>query len=145
MQLLDTLPGLDYFGALLVRAEIGDWQRFKSGDSLACFAGLVPREHSSGGREQRGRITKEGSTYLRWMMVQAALHCDGSPRLHRLYERVLHRRGPLRARVAVAPARLIIAWHMLRTGRPYEEHPPRPARPAGRQPSSGQPEESLTH
>jgi transposase len=123
--LLDTLPGLDYFGALLAAAEIGDWARFHSGAALACFAGLVPSEQSSGGRTQRGRITKEGSPYLRWIMVQAALHADGSPRLKRLQERVAQKRGPMRARVAVARALLVIAWHMLRTDQPYEERPPR--------------------
>lgn len=139
VQLLDTLPGLDYFGALLVAVELGDWRRFHSGASVACFAGLVPREHASGGQIVRGPITKEGSPYLRWIMVQAALHADKSPRLKRLHERVAKRRGPLRARVAVAREMLAIAWHMLRTDREYEERPPRPSdggsagseRPAG--------------
>lgn len=125
VQLLDTLPGLDYFGALLVAVELGDWRRFHSGASVACFAGLVPREHASGGQIVRGPITKEGSPYLRWIMVQAALHHDKSPRLQRLHERVAKRRGPLRARVAVAREMLEIAWHMLRTDREYEERPPR--------------------
>jgi transposase len=125
VELLDSLPGLDYFGALLVAAELGDWRRFHSAAAVACFAGLVPRERASGGRIERGPITKEGSPYLRWIMVQAALHADKSPRLQRLQERVAKRRGPLRARVAVAREMLEIAWHLLRTDRPYEERPPR--------------------
>jgi transposase len=125
VELLDTLPGLDYFGALLVAVELGDWRRFHHGEAVACFAGLVPRERASGGRIERGPITKEGSPYLRWIMVQAALHAGKSPRLQRLHERVAQRRGPLRARVAVAREMLEIAWHMLRTDRPYEERPPR--------------------
>jgi transposase len=125
VQLLDTLPGLDTFGALLVAAELGDWRRFHSAEAVACFAGLVPRESVSGGRIERGPITKEGSPYLRWIMVQAALHADKSPRLKRLQERVAKRRGPLRARVAVAREMLEIAWHLLRTDREYEERPPR--------------------
>src|SRR5947209_3299708 len=72
VELLDTLPGLDYFGALLVAVELGDWRRFHSGEAVACFAGLVPSERASGGRIERGPITKEGSPYLRWIMVQAA-------------------------------------------------------------------------
>jgi transposase len=125
VELLDTLPGLDYFGALPVAVEIGDWTRFHSGPALACFAGLVPSEQSSGGRTQRGHITKEGSPYLRWIMVQAALPADKSPRLQRLQERVAKNRGPLRARVAVARELLVIAWPMLRDDKPYEERPPR--------------------
>ncbi len=142
VQLLDTLPGLDYFGALLVAVEIGDWQRFHSGDAVACFAGLVPRESASGGHIQRGRITKDGSPYLRWIMVQAALHADQSPRLKRLQERVTKRRSPMQARVAVAREMLVIAWHMLRDDKPYEERAPRES--GGRPPSSGKPESPLT-
>jgi transposase len=142
VELLDTLPGLDYFGALLAAAEIGDWQRFHSGAALACFAGLVPSESASGGRTQRGRITKEGSPYLRWIMVQAALHADKSPRLKRLQERVAKRRGPMQARVAVAREMLVIAWHMLRADQPYEERLPRES--DDRSTRSGKPESPLT-
>jgi transposase len=124
VELLDSLPGLGLFGAMLVAAEIGDWKRFKSGEALACYAGLVPSEASSGERQRRGPITKEGPTYLRWMMIQAALHQAKSPRLHRLYERVLHRSGPMKARVAVAREMLVIAWHLLRTDTPFEEREP---------------------
>jgi len=124
VDLLDTLPGVGLFGALLIAAEIGDWQRFHSGEALACFAGLVPSEESSGGRTQRGRITKEGSSYLRWMMGQAALHADQSPRLAAFHARVRERRGAMKARVAVAREMLVIAWHLLRTDTPYEERPP---------------------
>jgi transposase len=127
VELLDTLPGVGPFGALLIAAEIGDWKRFPSGAALACFAGLVPSEESSGGRIQRGRITKEGSSYLRWIMVQAALHAEGAPRLAHLYARVRERRGPMKARVAVARELLVIAWHLLRTDTPYEERPPQRA------------------
>lgn len=125
VELLDTLPGVGSFGALLIAAEIGDWQRFPSGQALACYAGLVPSEASSGERTQRGRITKEGSSYLRWIMVQAALHADQSPRLLQLYERVRARRGKLKARVAVARELLVIGWHLLQSDRPYEERPRR--------------------
>ena len=140
VELLDTLPGVALFGALLIAAEIGAWKRFPSGEALACFAGLVPSEESSGGRTQRGRITKEGSSYLRWIMVQAALHADQSPRLKRLYDRVRERRGPMKARVAVAREMVVIAWHMLRTDTPYEERPPQPP---GK--GSGQLASPLTH
>jgi transposase len=125
VRILDTLPGLDLFGALLVSAEIGPVERFQSGSALACYAGLVPSEQSSGERQRRGRITKEGSTYLRWVMIQAALHHNKSARLHRLYERVLHRSSAMKARVAVAREMLFIAYWMLRNRTPYEERVPR--------------------
>jgi transposase len=125
VELLDTLPGVGLFGALLMAAEVGDWQRFSSAAALACFAGLVPSEESSGGRTVRGRITKEGSSYLRWILVQAALHADKSPRLQALYDRVADRRGKMKARVAVARELLVIAWNLVRTDTPYEERAPR--------------------
>jgi transposase len=139
VELLDSLPGLGIFGALLVAAEIGDWRRFPSGKALACFAGLIPSEQSSGGREKRGKITKEGSTYLRWMMVQAALHYEKSPRLRRLYERVLHRSGPMCARVAVAREMLVIGWNLLHSDRPYEERPAHEGRAPRRRPGAAGP------
>jgi transposase len=125
VEILDSLPGVGWFGALLIAAEIGDWQRFPSGPSLACYAGLVPREDSSGDRLVRGRITKEGSSYLRWILVQAALKHECSPRLHALFTRVAARRGAMKARVAVARELLVIAWHLLAKDTVYEERLPR--------------------
>lgn len=124
-ELFDTLPGIGLFGGLLAAAEVGDWRRFHQPTSLANFAGLVPSEDSSAERVSRGPITKEGSRYLRWIMVQAALKCEGSPRLFALYERVRERRGKMKARVAVARELLVIAWHLLHQDRPYEERRPR--------------------
>ena len=123
--LLDTLPGVGWFGALLIAAEVGDWKRFPRSEAVACFAGLVPSEDSSGDRVHRGSITKEGSSYLRWIMVQAALKCEGSPRLLALYSRVRERRGKMKARVAVARELLEIAWHLIHNDTVYEERLPR--------------------
>jgi hypothetical protein len=112
IEILDSLPGVGLFGAYLIAAEVGDWSRLPSGPALACFAGLVPSEASSGDRIIRGRITKEGSSYLRWIMVQAALKHAGSPRLPALFTRVAERRGAMKARVAVARELLVGAWHL---------------------------------
>lgn len=125
VEILDSLPGLGWFGSLLAAAEIGDWKRFPRAQSLPCYAGLVPSEESSGGRVVRGRITKEGSSYLRWIMVQAAMKAETSPRLEALYTRVAQRRGAMKARVAVARELLEIAWHLLHKDVLYEERTPR--------------------
>jgi transposase len=69
VRLLMTIPGVGYYVALLVKAEIGDINRFHTGDQLASYAGLAPSTHSSGGVTHHGRITKEGSRWLRWAMV----------------------------------------------------------------------------
>ncbi len=56
--------------ALTIRAEIGDIARFRVGPALACYAGLVPRVDSSGDRVYHGRITRDGSPWLRWALVE---------------------------------------------------------------------------
>ena len=65
VQLLTSIPGVGYYIALLVKAEVGDVSRFRSGDHLASYSGLVPSTHSSGGVAKLGRITREGSRWLR--------------------------------------------------------------------------------
>ena len=73
---LDDLVGVGPVMALTVRAEIGDVARFRSGPALASYAGLVPRVDSSAGRVYHGRITRQGSPWLRWALVQAARHAS---------------------------------------------------------------------
>jgi hypothetical protein len=50
---------------------VGDWKEFTSGRSLAAWIGLVPRQHSTGGKERLGRISKQGNRHLRWLLVAA--------------------------------------------------------------------------
>ena len=69
VKLLMTVPGVGYYTALLVKAEVGEVSRFGDGDRLCSYAGLVPSTHSSGGVVRHGGITKEGSRWLRWAMV----------------------------------------------------------------------------
>src|SRR5260370_30654381 len=54
-------------------AEVGDWKTFSSGRSLAAWIGLVPRQHSTGGKERLGRISKQGNRHLRWLLVAGAM------------------------------------------------------------------------
>lgn len=67
--LLTTIPGISYFSALLIVCEIGDISRFATAYKLCSCTGLVPRVHSSGRVARYGPITKQGSRYLRWIMV----------------------------------------------------------------------------
>jgi transposase len=100
---LDDLVGIGPIMALTIRAEIGEVARFRSGPALASYAGLVPRVDSSAGRQYHGRITREGSPWLRWALVQAARHAirrdDGRARWAR---RLAVRKGINKARVALA-------------------------------------------
>jgi len=120
VQLLMTVPGIGYYTALLVKAEVGDIGRFSSGDHLASYAGLVPSTRSSGGVERHGRITREGSRWLRWAMVEAAIvhvRCD-SP-VTRFYHRVAERRGWKLVLVAAARKLVTVCYSVLVNRRPY--------------------------
>jgi len=105
---------------VLILAEIGDVRRFPNAGKLASWAGMVPSMHQSGSHMYTGRITKKGSKWLRWMLVQAAQtasKCDS--RLGTYYERVAKRRGHHKAVVAVTREMLTIIWHMLTRNEPY--------------------------
>jgi transposase len=69
-RLLVTIPGIGYYSALLLISEIGDINRFTDSNHLCSYAGLIPSTHSSGGITYHGNITKTGSKYLRWIMVE---------------------------------------------------------------------------
>lgn len=80
---LRCFRGVDTIAAMTLLTEIGDWRRFERPSQLAAYLGLVPSEHSSGAREQRGAITKAGNSRCRHVLVQAAWHARKPPRLSR--------------------------------------------------------------
>ena len=100
---LQQLRGIGPVLALTIRAEIGEIQRFPTGARLASYAGLVPRVDMSAGHYRYGRITKRGSPWLRWALVEAAIHAPKrSDRIGRWGRRLALRKGALKARVALA-------------------------------------------
>jgi transposase len=70
---LSCLRGVSNLTALALAVEIGDWNRF-TGNTIGCFVGLVPSEHSSGASRVQGSITKTGNTHVRRLLVEAAWH-----------------------------------------------------------------------
>jgi transposase len=100
---LTAIKGLGPVLALTIRAEIGDITRFTSGPALASYAGLVPRVDQSAARDYHGRITKQGSPWLRCALVAATIHAikrtDATGRWAR---RLVVRKGIYKARVALA-------------------------------------------
>ena len=58
--------------ALAVVLTLGPVERFASARKVASYAGLVPAEYTSGGRQRLGHISKEGNAFLRWLLVKAA-------------------------------------------------------------------------
>jgi transposase len=100
---LSSLVGIGPVMALTIRAEIGEVARFTRGAALACYAGLVPRIDSSAGRLYRGRITRDGSPWLRWALVEMARHAIKRPdAVGRWARRLAMRKGLYKARVALA-------------------------------------------
>ena len=121
VRLLMTIPGVGYYTALLVKREIGDINRFSDGDKLCSYAGLVPSTHASGGTVRHGSITKEGSRWLRWIMVEAAkthVHKYDTA-ITKAYHRIAERGGENVATVAVARKLLLCCHAVLKNRQPY--------------------------
>jgi transposase len=120
VKLLMTMPGLGYFAASLMVAEICDINRFRSDRRLVSWVGLAPGVHQSGDKTYGGRITKQGNKLVRWVLVEAARNaCRYDDRFREFYERYSRRHGGQKAVVAVAHEMLRIVWFMLKRGEPY--------------------------
>lgn len=125
--LLVSIPGISYCSALTIMAEIGDINRFSSAKKLQGYAGLVPSTYSSGDKQIHGRITKQGSKWLRWIMIEAAYHqerCKKIPGFGSYYVSIRKRRGTKTAATATARKLLAVVWRLLKDNRPYEVNAP---------------------
>ena len=117
---LRTIPGVGELTAYLLMCEIGDIKRFPVDKKLCNYAGITPIIRESAGHRWEGHITKQGNRYIRWGMVEAAqLAPKQDPALLAFYDRLADRRGPKKARVAVARKLLIAVWHVLTNGEDY--------------------------
>ena len=122
VRLLMTIPGVGYYSALLVKSEIGDISRFPDGEKLCSYAGLVPSVSSSGGHTRRGSITKEGSRWLRWIMVESVrIHIKYDTSISRAYHAIAERKGSGIAKVAAARRLLMCCYSVLRNRQPYHD------------------------
>lgn len=114
-QLLCTMPGIGAYSALLILSEIADVRRFPDSRHLCSYAGLVPSVHASGGKTRLGRLTKQGSCWLRWILVELSVHAiNGAPQFRSLSDRVAKKHGRNVGRVAVARAMLKTIYAMLK-------------------------------
>jgi transposase len=112
---LMTHPGVGPVTALAMVLSIGPAQRFQSPRQVASYFGLIPSEHSSGGRQQLGRISKQGNAFLRFLLVEAgqsAARYDAE--LGRFYRRLSARKHRALAKVAVARKLAMRLYLMLR-------------------------------
>lgn len=123
MGIVAQLPGFDQRTAQNVVAEIGtDMSRFPTDDHLAAWAGICPGSEESAGKRKSGKTTK-GSRWLRTALVQAAWAATHTKNSYfgAQYRRLVGRRGKKRALVAVAHSLLIVIYHVLLTGRPFND------------------------
>jgi transposase len=122
---LEEIPGIGPIVATALVAEIGDWQQFRSGRNLAAWIGLVPKQHSTGGKDRLGRITKQGNRYLRWLLVAGAMavirHARqrGTKRLWLI--RIMARRPTKVAAVALANKIARMGWAIMARGERFTE------------------------
>jgi len=121
VKLLMSIPGVGYYSALLVKSEIGEVGRFPFAEKLCSYAGLVPSTYASGGVVSHGRITKEGSKWLRWVMMECAqVHVNRyDSSISRAYRCIAGRRGKKVARLAAARKLLVCCFSVLKNKRPY--------------------------
>jgi len=123
---LMTIPGLGYYSAMTILAEIGDIKRFPNPKKLCNYAGLTPRIRDSGELIIHGRISKKGSPTLRWILVSAAhsvIRCrKGNTKLRKFYKHLI-KRGKAKqvAVVALAKKLLLIIYAMLTKKTTYED------------------------
>ena len=119
---LTSMPGIGEVSAMMLLAEIGDIARFATKEALCSYAGLVPRVRESAGKAGRGAITRQGSSALRWIMVEAAqVATRSSPAAQRYYQRLLRRKHKHVARVALARKLLLAVYALLHDGQAFDE------------------------
>jgi transposase len=119
---LEEIPGIGPIGATALVAEIGDWKTFSSGRSLAAWIGLVPKQHTTGGKDRLGSITKQGNQYLRWLLVVGAMAVIRYAQKHGTQKRpwlgrLMERRPTKVAAVALANKIARIAWAIMSVAR----------------------------
>ncbi len=119
--LLKTVPGIGDILAYTIAAELGDLTRFASPKKLCGYTGLCPRVDQSGDKDYRGPLSKKGPKYLRWALIEAAVHASRHPRYHDRYQATKKRLGKQRgakvARVELARTLSEAIWHMLNAQR----------------------------
>jgi transposase len=121
-QRLMTHPGVGPLTALAFVLIIGKAERFASGKQIASYLGLVPLEESSGNRRRLGHITKQGSSMLRFLLVEAAqVTVRSDPEWRSKYFHLAMRRGRKIAKIAMARRLAVRLYWMWRKGWDYEQ------------------------
>ena len=127
MRRAGELMGIGPVGASAAIATVGDFKQFDSGAQFGAWLGLVPRQHSSGGKTNLGTITKRGDTYLRTLLIQGAksvvnsAHTRSDP-ISRWVLALKLRSGWQKAVVALANKNARILWAIMTKGTRFERN-----------------------
>jgi transposase len=122
VRLLMSHPGVGPVVGLAYVLTIGPTTRFARGKQVASYLGLIPKEHSSGGRQRLGSISKQGNTMMRTLLVEAgqtAARLDEE--LRRDYGRLKAKKHSALAKVMVARKLAVRMYWMLRENKPYSQ------------------------
>ena len=123
---LATIPGIGPITASAIAASVPHPAAFKNGRHLAAWLGLVPRQNSSGGKDRLGGITKAGDRYIRRLLVIGATSVirfarNKAPGKGEWLKKLLDRKPPRLASVALANKMARIAWSVLTRGEVYSD------------------------
>jgi transposase len=123
---LEKIPGIGPLTASAFVATIGNALEFKNGRQLAAFIGLVPRQHSSGGKHNLLGISKRGDGYLRTLLIhgaRAVVRCaEGNADQHTWLQEVMGRRHKNIATVALANKNVRTIWALLAKDREFDRN-----------------------
>lgn len=115
VEALLNLHGVGLYTALVIIAELGEVNRFRSAKQVGGYTGLTSKVNQSGGHCYYGSITRQGPPWLRWILTETAIHVvRRDPALKRMYDRIRKRAGSKKARIAVARKLAEICWKRLR-------------------------------
>jgi transposase len=121
-RLLMTQPGVGRITALAFVLTIGDVSRFEHSGQVASYVGLIPREHSSGGKQRLGSISKQGNRFLRQLLVEAVqTTCRLDEGFRKQYQARCHHKPKGVAKVAAARKLAVRLYWMLRQNVGYPE------------------------